>query len=92
MSSAALTAERPAIVSQPSDRLKKDVTRHIKERVIESILFLAAFVSVFTTAAIVYILISESWVFFQHVPLSDFLFEVPESECRSRCIGRAMGR
>lgn len=75
MSSAAFTAERPAIVSQPSDRLKKDVTRHIKERVIESVLFLAAFVSVFTTAAIVYILISESWVFFQHVPLRDFLFD-----------------
>jgi phosphate transport system permease protein len=75
MSSSALTAEKPASVLQPSNRLKKDVTRHIKERVIESILFLAAFISVFTTAAIVYILVSESWVFFQHVPLKDFLFD-----------------
>ena len=60
-------------MSQPSDRLKKDYTRHVKERLIEAVLFLAAFVSVFTTTAIVYILISESWTFFQHVPLLDFL-------------------
>ena len=60
-------------MSQPSDRLKKDYTRHVKERLIEAVLFLAAFVSVFTTTAIVYILISESWHFFQHVPLYDFL-------------------
>ena len=62
-------------MSEPSDRLKKDLTRHVKERVIEALLFLAAFVSVFTTTAIVYILIRESWVFFQHVPLADFLFD-----------------
>ena len=61
--------------SQPSERLRKDYTRHVKERVIEAILFLAAFVSVFTTTAIIYILVSESWTFFQHVPLSDFLFD-----------------
>ena len=60
-------------MSQPSDRLKKDYTRHVKERLIEAVLFLAAFVSVFTTTAIVYILVSESWHFFQHVPLYDFL-------------------
>ena len=62
-------------MSRPSDRLKIDHTRHIKERLIEAVLFLAAFVSVFTTTAIVYILISESWSFFQHVPLTDFLFD-----------------
>ena len=62
-------------MSQPSDRLKIDHTRHIKERLIEAVLFLAAFVSVFTTTAIVYILVSESWSFFQHVPLTDFLFD-----------------
>lgn len=60
-------------MSQPSERLKKDYTRHVKERLIEAVLFLAAFVSVFTTTAIVYILVSESWHFFQHVPLYDFL-------------------
>ena len=62
-------------MSRPSDRLKIDHTRHIKERLIDAVLFLAAFVSVFTTTAIVYILISESWSFFQHVPLTDFLFD-----------------
>ncbi len=62
-------------MSVPSDRLKKDRTRHMKEQVIEAILFLAAFVSVFTTVAIVYILVSESLVFFEHVPLKDFLFD-----------------
>lgn len=60
---------------QPSDRLKKDFSRHFKERVIEAILFLAAFLSVFTTTAIVFILVKESWVFFQQVPLTDFLFD-----------------
>ena len=62
-------------MSEPSDRLKKDPTRHLKERLIESVLFFAAFISVFTTTAIVYILISESWSFFQEVPLTDFLFD-----------------
>lgn len=60
----------PAITS---DRLKKRRTRHIKEQAIELVLFFAAFVSVFTTAAIVYILVSESLVFFETVPIIDFL-------------------
>ncbi len=47
--------------------------RIVRERAIEFLLFLAALVSVFTTVGIVYILIKESVVFFQHVPLSDFL-------------------
>mgnify|MGYP001159220411 CR=1 FL=1 len=38
-----------------------------------AVLFAAALFSVFVTLAIVYILISESWIFFSHVPLSDFL-------------------
>jgi phosphate transport system permease protein len=59
----------------PSERLRKKTTRHIKERIIESILFLAAFVSVATTLGIVYILVKESWVFFQQVPLHRFLFD-----------------
>jgi phosphate transport system permease protein len=69
------TAGRLDVMSQPSDRLKKNYLRNVKERVIEALLFFAAFVSVFTTTAIVYILIRESWSFFQHVPLSDFLFD-----------------
>ncbi|MBI3141159.1 MAG: phosphate ABC transporter permease subunit PstC [Rhodocyclales bacterium] len=60
----------PATTSQ---RLKKRRTRHLRERVIEALLFLAASLSVFTTVAIVYILITESVAFFQHVPLVDFL-------------------
>lgn len=47
----------------------------MKERVIESLLFLAAAMSVLTTVGIVYILVNESYVFFQMVPLSDFLFD-----------------
>ena len=60
---------------QVSDRLRKKASRHIKERVIEFLLFLAAAMSVFTTAGIIYILVKESWTFFQTVPLSDFLFD-----------------
>jgi len=56
-----------------SDRLARRRWRHAKERVIESILFLAAFVSVATTVGIVVILLKESFVFFQHVSLWDFL-------------------
>ena len=56
-----------------SDRLARRQLRHVKERVIELILFLAAFVSVATTVGIVAILLKESFVFFQHVSLWDFL-------------------
>ena len=58
-----------------SDRLRKKASRHMKERVIESLLFLAAAMSVLTTVGIIYILVKESYVFFQTVPLSDFLFD-----------------
>jgi phosphate transport system permease protein len=71
----AATAGRLQTLPEPSARLKKDHTRHFKERVIEALLLLAACVSVFTTTAIVYILVRESWTFFQHVPLTDFLFD-----------------
>ena len=47
--------------------------RRIFERFIESLLFCAALVSVFTTLAIVAILLYESLVFFRSVPLIDFL-------------------
>lgn len=47
--------------------------RQRREFIIESILLLAASVSVFTTLGIVYILLKESLQFFQHVPLLDFL-------------------
>lgn len=53
--------------------LRRNFRRHIKERIIESILFVAALFSVFITFAIVYMLISESMVFFGHVSLREFL-------------------
>ncbi len=56
-----------------SDRLARRQLRNVKERVIEFILFLAAFVSVATTVGIVVILLKESYVFFQQVSLWDFL-------------------
>ncbi len=61
--------------AQISDRLRKKASRHVKERIIEFLLFGAAAMSVFTTAAIIYILLKESWIFFQTVPISDFLFD-----------------
>jgi phosphate transport system permease protein len=68
-----LQAAGAAVVPPPSDRLKARFSRNLKERAIEAMLFLAAFSSVATTLGIVYILISESWTFFEHVPLVDFL-------------------
>ena len=56
-----------------SDRLKKKHFRHVKERIVEALLFLAASMSVFTTIAIVYILVKESVVLFQQVSIVDFL-------------------
>jgi len=56
-----------------SDRLKKKHFRHVKERIVEALLFLAASLSVFTTVAIVYILVKESVVLFQQVSIVDFL-------------------
>lgn len=58
-----------------SDRLARKASRNLSEKFIEALLFAAAAISVFVTLAIVYILIRESLVFFQHVPLSDFLFD-----------------
>ena len=56
-----------------SDRLARRRLRHVKERVIELALFLAACVSVITTVGIVFILLTESFTFFTHVSLWQFL-------------------
>jgi phosphate transport system permease protein len=72
MMSSTMTISLPVTVSP---RLSKKASRHLKERFIEFLLFGAAAISVFTTVAIVYVLVKESWNFFQHVPLSDFLFD-----------------
>jgi phosphate transport system permease protein len=60
-------------LSATSKRLAQRRTRLIKERAIEAVLFLAALVSVFTTIGIVYVLVKESVVFFQHVSIVSFL-------------------
>jgi phosphate transport system permease protein len=54
-------------------RLAHRRSRILRERMIEAVLFSAALVSVFTTVGIVYILVKESVVFFQHVPIGKFL-------------------
>ncbi|MDR5170882.1 phosphate ABC transporter permease subunit PstC [Methylobacillus sp. Pita2] len=56
-----------------SARLAKNVRRHLLERVIEFILMLAALSAVATTISIVVILLYESFTFFEHVSLWDFL-------------------
>ena len=56
-----------------SDRLSRKKTRHLRERLIEFILFCAAAFSVAVTLGIVYVLVSESVLFFQHVSVIDFL-------------------
>ncbi len=53
-------------------RLAPSFRRHLRERIIEGILFLAAFSSVAITLGIVYMLISESMVLFEHVSLKEF--------------------
>jgi phosphate transport system permease protein len=56
-----------------SERLARRKLRNLQERAIEFVLFLAACVSVATTVGIVLILLKESFEFFQHVSLWDFL-------------------
>jgi phosphate transport system permease protein len=47
--------------------------RGLKERLIEGIMFLSAFLSVVVTVGIVALLLYESMGFFRHVPVKDFL-------------------
>jgi phosphate transport system permease protein len=72
-----MSAVAPVSATMPltttSQRLATRRARIIRERMIEFVLLLAALVSVFTTLGIVYILLKESYAFFQHVSLFDFL-------------------
>lgn len=52
---------------------RKNSFLKFKEAVIEGLLFLCSLLSVFTTAAIIYILLSETIQFFKVVPIMDFL-------------------
>jgi phosphate transport system permease protein len=58
---------------QISDRLAKNFRRNLRERIIEFILMLAALSAVATTVSIVAILLYESFSFFKHVSIVDFL-------------------
>lgn len=62
-----VTPESPAPFAKSIRR------RRARDRVIESLLLLAGLVAVFTTLAIVWILVAEALPFFSHVPLADFL-------------------
>jgi phosphate transport system permease protein len=67
------TLGRSVPVTTRANRLAHRRARHLRERLIELSLLLAAFSSVATTVAIVAILVYESLAFFQHVSLIDFL-------------------
>ena len=54
-------------------RNKSVQIRYIREKFIEFLLFLAACSSILTTIGILYLLISESLLFFREVPLTEFL-------------------
>mgnify|MGYP001765071027 FL=1 len=57
----------------PKGNLKYSYKRHLKEKIIELLLFFAAVFSVLITFAIIYMLVKESYIFFQHVSLKEFL-------------------
>lgn len=52
---------------------KKRKLLNLKEAVIESLLFLCSFFSIFVTAGIVLVLLVESWGFFKEVSIQNFL-------------------
>ncbi len=76
----AITTSDPAVNAAPptgearlAQFAKAKAARARKDKFIEAILLAAACVSVFTTLAIVYILVKESVTFFRNVPLWTFL-------------------
>ncbi len=58
---------------ESASRFAHKPRRHLVERLIQAVLFLAAFSAVATTVAIVAILVYESLTFFEHAPLGEFL-------------------
>ncbi len=73
MNSHTMTANNTSGMPQVSDRLAFNAIRNWKEKLIEGLLLAAAAISVLTTLGIVYVLVSESFHFFQNVSLFDFL-------------------
>ena len=70
---AAVPGLAPARQVVDPTRLKRRVTRHVKERLIELMLLGCGMVAVFTTAAITLILVYESIGFFEFVSFWDFI-------------------
>jgi len=69
-----MQSQNSSLIDPPiSSRLAKNFKRHAVERLIEFMLMLAALSAVFTTVAIVVILVRESLAFFDHVSIVDFL-------------------
>lgn len=68
-----MSADSANVPVDPGSRFSRSMRRHFGERIIEAILFLAAFSAVAVTIAIVAILVYESSEFFKHVSLVDFL-------------------
>jgi phosphate transport system permease protein len=68
-----MSANNTSGMPQVSDRLAFNAIRNWKEKLIEGLLLAAAAISVLTTLGIVYVLVSESFHFFQNVSLFDFL-------------------
>ncbi|WP_129778667.1 phosphate ABC transporter permease subunit PstC [Peristeroidobacter soli] len=68
MASTAATTKSSDLVLRSGLRYRK-----IRDRIIETFLLAAGLVAVFTTIAIVVILLTESSAFFEHVSLKDFL-------------------
>lgn len=66
-------SSRHAVADSAPDRLKYKFSRNLKERFIEALLMFCGLVAVFTTLAIVYILVSEALPFFNHVTVIEFL-------------------
>ncbi len=60
-------------MKQKSSRFAYQARRHLPERIIQGLLFLAAFSAVAVTFAIVVILVYESLGFFKHVSIVEFL-------------------
>ena len=61
------------MASTISSSAGRTAQRKVREKVIEFVLFMAAFSSVLVTTAIVVILLYESYTFFSHVPVATFL-------------------
>ena len=60
-------------IGRLTGKFRYSYKRHIKEKIIEMLLLLAAFFSVLITFSIVFMLVKESFIFFQHVSIWEFL-------------------